>query len=84
MPRNSNWIIPFFINSVRKEDTNMSLLHDRYRKVPEYYPHMYRDGFTPEEILYALKRKMLKEYRERQNKNSSEQNIKLVSEINVK
>ena len=29
---------------------------------------MYKDGFTPQEILYACRRKMIKDYRERQEK----------------
>lgn len=31
------------------------------RTVPEYYRTMYLDGFSPEQIHYAAKRKMLKE-----------------------
>lgn len=29
-----------------------------FRTVPEYYPTMYLDGFTPEQIMYAFRRKM--------------------------
>ena len=25
-------------------------------KIPDYYPTMYLDGFTPEEVMYAAKR----------------------------
>ena len=39
-----------------------------YRRVPEFYKDMYKDGFTPQEILYACRRKMIKDYRERQEK----------------
>ena len=39
----------------------MTLLDDHYRKVPEYYDWMYLDGFTPDEILYALHKKIDRE-----------------------
>ena len=35
------------------------------RRIPDYYPTMYLDGFTPEEIMYAAKRKMYREAQER-------------------
>lgn len=35
-----------------------TLIDDYFRKVPEYYPKMYQDGFTPEEIMYAFRRQM--------------------------
>ncbi len=30
------------------------------KKLPEYYPTMYLDGYTPEEILQAKRKSMLK------------------------
>ena len=33
-----------------------SLLEQHNRRIPDYYPTMYMDGFTPEEIMYAAKR----------------------------
>lgn len=33
-----------------------SLLEQYNRKIPDYYPSMYLDGFTPEQIMYAAKR----------------------------
>ena len=35
-----------------------TLIDDYFKKVPEYYPEMYQDGFTPEEIMYAFRRQM--------------------------
>ena len=35
-----------------------TLIDDYFRKVPEYYPEMYQDGFTPEEIMYAFRKQM--------------------------
>ena len=42
-----------------------SLLEQHNRRIPDYYPTMYLDGFTPEEIMYAAKRKMYREAQER-------------------
>lgn len=53
----------------------MSIFDHKYRKVPEYYPTMHWDGFTPEEIYYAKKRKMLKDWEEREQKANLEKEI---------
>ena len=44
----------------------MSLIDNHFRHVPEYYDWMYLDGFTPEEIMYALRKKMNREIAERE------------------
>ena len=36
------------------------------RHIPEYYDTMYLDGYTPYEILYAARKKMHREYQERE------------------
>ena len=36
------------------------------KHIPEYYDTMYMDGYTPYEILYATRKKMFREYQERQ------------------
>ena len=41
------------------------MLSDYYDKLPDYYPTMYLDGYTPEQIMYVAKRGMLERYRER-------------------
>ena len=44
----------------------MSILEDCIlRDVPEYYPTMYLDGYTPAQIMYAHRKKMLKMAKER-------------------
>ncbi len=40
------------------------MLKDKYEKFPEYYPEMYLDGYTPEEILNALHKKMIEQHTE--------------------
>ena len=42
-----------------------SLLAQHNRKIPDYYPTMYLDGFTPEEVMYAAKRQMYQQILER-------------------
>ena len=36
------------------------------KRIPEYYDTMYMDGYTPYEILYATRKKMNREYQERE------------------
>ena len=35
------------------------------KKIPDYYPTMYMDGYTPEQILHAAKRGIMQRHRER-------------------
>ena len=42
-----------------------SLLEQRNRRIPDYYPTMYLEGFTPEEVMYAAKRQMYRQIQER-------------------
>ena len=42
-----------------------SLLDQHNRRIPDYYPTMYMDGFSPEEIMYAAKRQMYRQIEER-------------------
>ena len=39
----------------------MKTLRNIYEDLPEYYPTMYLDGFTPEQVLMAQRKKMLNE-----------------------
>ena len=43
----------------------MTLAEYCNRQIPEYYPTMYMDGYTPEQILHAAKRGMIQRHRER-------------------
>ena len=33
---------------------------EKFKNVPEYYPWMHLDGYSPEEILYSTRQMMLK------------------------
>lgn len=37
------------------------------KKIPDYYPTMYMDGYTPEQILHAARRGMIQRHRERKS-----------------
>lgn len=62
----------------------MTLLDDHYRKIPEYYDWMYLDGFTSDEILYALHKKMDREQAEREAVADSGITVKIKSEVRIK
>ena len=44
----------------------MTMLEQFGRYIPDYYPTMYLDGYTPYEILQATSRKMYNNHLERQ------------------
>ncbi len=45
----------------------MTLSELYHRDVPEYYDWMYLDGYTPEQIMYAKRKQMYRDYIERKN-----------------
>lgn len=44
----------------------MTMLEQFGRYIPDYYPTMYLDGYTPYEILQATSHKMYNDHLERQ------------------
>lgn len=65
----------------------MTLAEYHFRKVPEYYDFMYLDGFTPEEIMYALRKKMNREIAEREANGETAPSfdaVKINSEVKIK
>lgn len=48
--------------------------------IPNYYPTMYMDGYSPTQILFAHRRMMLQEFEE-QNKIHE---IKITNEVKIK
>ena len=42
----------------------MMIMENYHRNVPEYYKTMYLDGYTPEQIFYANRQRMLNEQEE--------------------
>ncbi len=62
----------------------MTLENYRFREIPEYYDWMYLDGFTPDEILYALHKKMNRQQAEQEELADSVDSIKVKSEVKIK
>ena len=68
----------------------MSLIDQYFNKIPEYYDTMYMDGYTPEQIMYAARKKMQRIYEERKaaQRAKAEENeiptVKIVSEVKIK
>lgn len=65
----------------------MSLFDYYHRMVPEYYPTMYLDGYTPEQIVYAFKRKVRREWEQQRAARQEETeniNLNITSEVKIK
>lgn len=60
------------------------------RQIPDYYDTMYLDGYTPQQISYAVHRKMIREYEARKaaQREAAEANeipnVKIISEVKIK
>lgn len=60
------------------------------RQIPDYYDTMYLDGYTPDQISYAMHRKMIREYEARQAAKRAEAeaneipNVKIISEVKIR
>ena len=68
----------------------MSLGEIYDRQIPDYYDTMYLDGYTPDQISYAMHRKMIREYEARQAAKRAEAeaneipNVKIISEVKIR
>ena len=54
------------------------------KNVPDYYPAMYQDGYTPTEILAALRKKLRKNVQEQRWNGSQLSNIHFTAKVEVK
>ena len=54
------------------------------KNVPDYYPAMYQDGYTPTEILAAMRKKLRKNVQEQRWNSSQLSNIHLTANVEVK
>ena len=48
---------------VKKGGVKMTLADYYNRNIPEYYDTMYLDGYTPDQIMTAFRKKMMKQDR---------------------
>lgn len=52
------------------------MLSDSYHKnLPEYYPFMYLDGYTPEQIMEAMHRTMRKQWESKRQQTATEKAV---------
>ena len=61
----------------------MSLSDYYNRQIPEYYDTMYMDGYTPEQIMTAFRKKLHREREERREANEIP-HVKIISEVKVR
>ena len=52
-------------------------------KIPDYYPTMYRDGYRPDQILHAARRKILREYEAREAAKRAAAEANEIPEVNI-
>ena len=68
----------------------MTLLENFHKDVPEYYDYMYLDGYSPEQILHAAHKKMMRQLEEREAAQRAEAevneipNVKIISEVKIR
>jgi len=73
LPWDSRQIIS---NSREEKESETMTLSVNNSKIPEYYPTMYLDGYTPQQILMAKRRQMLQ--------SQTVDGIKVTSEVKIK
>ena len=52
--------------------------------LPDYYDTMFMDGYTPEQIMEAHHRTMIKRYMAREAEQERIESIKITSEVKIK
>ena len=68
----------------------MTLLENYHKDVPEYYDYMYLDGYSPEQILHAAHKKMMRQVEEREAAKRAEAeaneipNVTIISEVKIR
>jgi len=55
-----------------------------YGKVSEYYDYMYLDGYTPNEIMHAARKKFNQEYADHLARENEIDSIKITSEVKIR
>ena len=56
------------------------IVDSKMSHIPEYYPYMYLDGYTPTEIMIAAHRKIYADYQKRQQ----QPELKITTEVKLK
>ena len=61
----------------------MTIMERLNAKIPDYSRYMYLEGYTPEQILAAVHRKLLREAKERMEAEEIPV-VKIISEVRIK
>ena len=71
---------------VEKGDVKVGIFEHLDRQIPDYYPTMYRDGYTPEQILHAARRKIVQEHEARSAEAEANEipEVKIASKVVIK
>ncbi len=62
----------------------MTTIDYLYRKVPDYYPTMYLDGYNPYEITQAVHKNILKNYLSQEDNKMDDWTVHVKSEVHVR
>ena len=62
----------------------MSLMEQFDKQIPDYYPTMYLDGYTPAQILHSAKRGMYQKHMERKQQRTTETDVRSALEAAMK
>lgn len=62
----------------------MSLAENFFKDIPEYYHYMHLNEYTPDQIMYAARKKFHKELAECIGEQNQICEIKVISEVKVK
>ena len=65
------------------EEIHMTIMEQLNGNIPEYSRYMYLQGYTPEQIMAALHKKMLREAKERADAEEIPV-VKIISEVKIK
>ena len=68
---------------VKKGGVKMGIFEYLDSKIPDYYPTMYRDGYSPEQIMYAAHRKLRREYEAREAERRAEAEANEIPEVRI-
>ena len=68
---------------IKKGGVKMGIFEYLDSKIPDYYPTMYRDGYSPEQIMYAAHRKLRKEYEAREAERRAEAEANEIPEVRI-
>ena len=77
-------------NNPKGERIVMTLYEYLDSKIPDYYPTMYRDGYSPEQIIHAAHRKIIRDHeaREAAKREAAEANeipeVKITGKVVIK